>query len=57
MGALEEYRRKDAEYKERIQELEVATEARNATRRRHEELRRKVSLLTRCTALLSGSID
>ena len=43
MGALEEYRRKDLEYGDRLQELEAATETRNVARRRHEELRRKVN--------------
>ncbi|KAG5178142.1 RecF/RecN/SMC [Tribonema minus] len=41
MSALLEYRRKEGDYLARVRDLEAATDARNAARRRHEELRRR----------------
>lgn len=41
MGAIEEYKKKEADYLSRVSELDLVTEERNNARKEHEELRRK----------------
>lgn len=41
MGAIAEYRKKEADYLARVAELDQVTEERNSARREHEELRRQ----------------
>ncbi|CAB9521168.1 Structural maintenance of chromosomes protein 4 (Fragment) [Seminavis robusta] len=41
MGAIEEYRKKEADYLARVGELNEITESRNASRKEYDELRRK----------------
>ncbi|KAL3905628.1 MAG: hypothetical protein SGARI_004366 [Bacillariaceae sp.] len=41
MGAIAEYRKKEADYLARVSELDQVTEARNSARKEHEELRRQ----------------
>ncbi len=41
MGAIAEYRKKEADYLSRVSELDQVTEERNTARREHEELRRQ----------------
>jgi structural maintenance of chromosome 4 len=41
MGAIVEYRKKEADYLARVSELDQVTEERNAARKEHEELRRQ----------------
>ena len=41
MGAIAEYRKKEADYLSRVCELDQVTEERNTARREHEELRRQ----------------
>jgi structural maintenance of chromosome 4 len=41
MGAIAEYRKKEADYLARVSELDEVTEERNNARREHEELRRQ----------------
>jgi structural maintenance of chromosome 4 len=41
MGAIEEYRKKEADYLSRVAELDEVTELRNTARKEHEELRRQ----------------
>eukprot|EP00529_Nitzschia_sp_RCC80_P007618 CAMPEP_0113519648 /NCGR_PEP_ID=MMETSP0014_2-20120614/43643_1 /TAXON_ID=2857 /ORGANISM="Nitzschia sp." /LENGTH=1376 /DNA_ID=CAMNT_0000417403 /DNA_START=114 /DNA_END=4244 /DNA_ORIENTATION=- /assembly_acc=CAM_ASM_000159 len=41
MGAIEEYRKKEADYLSRVSELDEVTEQRNDARKEHEELRRQ----------------
>jgi len=40
MGAIEDYRKKEADYLSRVSDLDEITELRNEARRKHEELRR-----------------
>lgn len=41
MGAIEEYRKKEADYLSKVSELDQVTEERNHARKEHEELRRE----------------
>jgi structural maintenance of chromosome 4 len=41
MGAIAEYRKKEADYLSRVGELDVVTEERNNARKKHEDLRRQ----------------
>ena len=41
MGAIEEYRKKEADYLSKVSDLDEVTEKRNEARKKHEELRRK----------------
>lgn len=41
MGAIAEYKKKEADYLSRVAELDQVTEERNEARRKHEELRRQ----------------
>ena len=40
MGAIEDYRKKEADYLSKVADLDEITEQRNEARRKHEELRR-----------------
>ena len=40
MGAIEDYRKKEADYLSRVNELDEITEMRNEARKKHEEMRR-----------------